>query len=155
MIQIGGSSLQNGDTPASGNTLWLDQTDGNGNLAGPDFFSTGGFGSFTLNGLGQAVVDAHGSPVLDAAGNPRFDPAILIAPGTALAPVAQGWRVAGGGAALSLVSATLPLPSERTPVKLNFNAAGVTDSQNNGQLSSGAISSSAPEPPSSPIRWEA
>jgi filamentous hemagglutinin len=129
LIQIGGSSLQNGDTLSSGDTLWLDPTGSNGSPTGPEFFSQGGFGSFTLSGLGKPVLDSSGNPVIDSAGNPEFMPAILIAPGTTIQPVAENWQAVNGANGLFLGATTLPLASSRTPINLNFNAPGVVDSE--------------------------
>ena len=132
LIQIGGTSLENGDTLATGNTLWLDPTDANGNVTGPDFFSQGGFGKFTLSGLGEPILDGSGNPVLDSAGNPEFMPAVLIAAGTQLDPVAASWQVVTGSGGNSYLQAvTLPLASERTPISFSFNAGGVNDSGTN------------------------
>jgi filamentous hemagglutinin len=128
LIQIGGSSLENGDTLATGDTLWLDPASGD-NPVGPEFFNQGGFGSFTLSGLGRAVVDSQGNPIIDSSGNPEFMPALLIAPGTAIQPVAENWQVVNSGNGFYLQATTLPLPSERTSVSLNFNAKGVSDSE--------------------------
>jgi filamentous hemagglutinin family protein len=128
LIQIGGDSLQNGDSTGSGQTLWLDATDSSGNLLEPEFFSQGGFGSFSLAGLGAPILSGA-NPVYDSAGNQEFMPAILIAAQAKVDPVAQSWRVVGSSGNFSLQSVTLPLASERTPVSLAFTAKGVTDSQ--------------------------
>ena len=106
LIQIGGTSLENGDT--SGDTLWLDQANG-----GPEFFSQGGFGTFTLDGLG-AVGSSAG----------QYLPAVLIAPGTAINPIAESWQAVVGQNTAYLISTTLPIPSERSAVSLNFGAGG-------------------------------
>jgi filamentous hemagglutinin len=134
LIQIGGNSLENGDTLGSGNTLWLDETTGAGSLAAPDFFSQGGFGTFALTGLGEAIVDPMGHPVIDASGNPEYMPAVLIAPGTTIDPVAQSWEAVTSSSSTYLAATTLPLPSERTPVSLNFNAPGVYNSTGGADL---------------------
>ncbi len=111
LVQLGGQTLLNSDPNVS--TLWLNQTDAQGNLL---FFSQGGFGSFKLTGLGD----------------PAFQniPAFLVAPGTLIDPIAQSWLTPldpNGGANVSLISGTYSLASQRSPVSLSFNAPGVSD----------------------------
>ena len=75
----------------------------------PDFFSEGGFSSFTLNALGT-----------------RGGAAITIAPGTVIAPVAQSLVAMPLAEGLDLRLMTLPA-EERAPVSLTFNAKGIRD----------------------------
>ncbi len=97
-IQIGGSSAGPG-------VLHL----------APEFFSAGGFGSFALTGYGAA-----------GALPGEFLPAVAIAPGTVIAPVAQGWLALTTATDVTLAPALLPV-GLRTPVSLTFAAPGVTD----------------------------
>jgi filamentous hemagglutinin len=120
LIQIGGSVLLNGDSTASGDTLWLDQTDISGNLLEPDFFSQGGFTSFTLNGIGEAVLDSGGNLT------GQYLPGTLIAPNTQIVPEAQGWQASFKGSQILFTTDLLPL-GLRTPVNLAFNDSGVKD----------------------------
>jgi filamentous hemagglutinin len=87
-------------------------------LLAPEFFNQGGFGSFTLNGLGAAT-----------AREDQFIPAVFIAPGTQITPVAQSLialpkEIAGEG--MRLVPIVKP-EGTRTPVSLSFGASGVSD----------------------------
>lgn len=99
LIQVGGS-------PLTSDTL----------LFQPEFFSQGGFGTFTLKGIGQATREDNG-----------FLPGLYIAPGTVIAPISQsivGVAYPGGGEALDLRPTWLPR-EDRTPVSLNFEAIHV------------------------------
>ena len=98
-------SIQIGGVAADENTLVL----------APEFFSTGGFGSFTLTGLGAA---------LDKAG--EFLPGIRVAAGTIVRPFAMNWDVLpfGENSAVQLVETTLP-QSQRTPVSISLAASSV------------------------------
>ncbi len=98
LIQVGGA-------PANPGVLSLS----------PDFFSQGGFGGFAIEGLGQAGATPD-----------SYLPAIVIAPNTAIAPVAQSWLAAGDDNNPVLSPALLPA-GIRTPVSLAFQATGVTD----------------------------
>ncbi len=101
LIQIGG-------TAAHANTL----------LLSPEFFSRGGFGSFTLTALGAATAQAE-----------TYLPSIVIAPGTIIEPVVKNWlalpRVPGTGG-LDLTPFERP-EALRTPASLSFLAPGVRD----------------------------
>jgi len=120
-IQIGGSTLLNGDTVASGNTLWLNSTDGSGNLLHPDFFSQGGFGTFTLNSIGQAKLDTNGNPTGE------YIPGTLIAANTSITPEALTLVAHTQGS--NVVFSVEPLPEgQRAPVSLNFGVSGAKDS---------------------------
>lgn len=106
-IQIGGSSALPG-------TLLLQ----------PDFFRTGGFTSYNLEGIGAA------SGLTAALGELQtYTPAILIAPGTTLAPVAENWLAIPNRAGSRTASLTpmLKEASLRTPVSLSFTALGADD----------------------------
>ncbi|MEI6534542.1 MAG: hypothetical protein WCN98_04315, partial [Verrucomicrobiaceae bacterium] len=101
LIQIGGNSLRP-------DVLQLT----------PDFFSEGGFASFTLNGLG-APGDQPDS----------FIPAIFIAPGTVIEPVVESLLAVPYGAGsrgASLVHVVKP-EGLRTPASLSFGALGIKD----------------------------
>src|SRR4029077_1276889 len=99
LIQIGGST-SNADTL----------------LLSPDFFSQGGFTAFTLTGLGAATGQQD-----------QFLPGVLIAPGTAITPVAQSLLAnldLNGPGTVTLTPTTLP-QGLRPPVSLSFRAPGV------------------------------
>ncbi len=83
----------------------------------PEFFNRGGFGSFTLAGLG-AQGDEPG----------EYLPAVVIAPGTVIAPYAQSlvaMPFTQGGKGIGLRVADKPV-GLRTPVSLHFSAPGVS-----------------------------
>jgi filamentous hemagglutinin family protein len=108
LIQIGGSSLENGDT--LGRTLWINQTDTQGNLS---FFDQGGFSSFALNGIG-----ANGA-------NPANPlPALLIASNAQIHPVAESLQAVLNGNSVVLEQVQLP-QGLRAPISLSFGATGV------------------------------
>jgi filamentous hemagglutinin len=114
LIQVGGDVLLNGDTTGSGRTLWLNETDAQGNLLEPDFFDQGGFTKFALTGVGAVGVGG------------QFLPAMLIAPGTTVDPVAETRLVSIDQTGLSYVTETLA-SGLRAPVSLAFNGVGARD----------------------------
>ena len=83
----------------------------------PDFFSRGGFTDFSLDGLG-----------LQDGGTDMFLPAVYIAPGTVVEPVAESYvLVPHGGPAGALSTQVVDKPAGlRSPVSLSFNAPGVS-----------------------------
>ncbi len=101
VIQIGGHS-------PSAKALSLD----------PDFFSEGGFASFTLIGLGEAT--GAGDEVI---------PGVSVAPGTIVEPAAASYVAdlnPPGAGSLSLRRVLKP-EGLRTPVSITLSAPGVTD----------------------------
>jgi len=105
LVRIGsGGALPSGTLP--GEVLNLD--------AG--FFSRGGFSSFSITGLGKAVNAASG----------EFLPAISIAAGTIIRPVAQGLISKNVRGVETLQTATLP-EGIRPPVDLAFIAPVTQD----------------------------
>ncbi len=94
--------VQVGGTPANAGTL----------LLAPAFFSQGGFTRFTLNGLAEAT--------------PQNVPALLVAPGTVLAPVAQSWLAQTDSGQVDLIPTLLPA-GVRQPVSLTLAAVRVPD----------------------------
>ncbi|HTB81769.1 MAG TPA: filamentous hemagglutinin family protein [Opitutaceae bacterium] len=130
LIQIGGTALLNGDT--SGNTLWLNATASDGSLLKPDFFSQGGFSSFSLTGLGATTTLAN-----------QYLPAIYIAPNTNIAPLVKNWLIRSDAAASNdiVLTPTLQPAGVRTPINLAFKTlpAGVTDFFNSTLLIRGDI----------------
>ena len=82
----------------------------------PEFFSSGGFTSFTMNALGEAVDAALG----------RFLPAIVIDPGTVIKPVAESWRSVRQGGTFALRPFVKP-EGLRTPVSLTFSSSATQD----------------------------
>jgi len=133
LIQVGGDTLQNGDTSGApvqetasvwgnGTTLWLDKT------GSPDFFSQGGFNSFTLTGLGLAPVTYTNGIASNADPN-ASDPGVVLAAGstgtTLIQPIAQNYQAMVEGDEVDMTTTTYPLASERAAVSLTFDAAGV------------------------------
>lgn len=95
LIQVGGTALH-------ADTLLLQ----------PDFFTKGGFSDYKLTGLGMATSTAG-----------QFLPAVYIAPGTAIAPVADTWVVANS---TQLETRVLRAPEGVRPVaNLELSAPGV------------------------------
>ncbi len=100
-------------------------TDPNTFLVSPGFFNLGGFGSFTLTGLGSPT------GTIDV-----YNPAVTIAAGTAITPVALSQFIDPNIAIndqLVLTQTLLP-QALRTPVSLSFKAPGVTDIFTSGTL---------------------
>lgn len=88
-------------------------------LLQPDFFSAGGFQSFTIRGLGIPIDVAQKLSL----------PAITVAPGTIIAPRVQSFTVASSGSAtdeIKLVPTILP-DGIRTGVAITLRAEGVED----------------------------
>lgn len=81
-------------------------------LLSPDYFSSGGFGSFSLTGLGLP-----GLPSI---------PAVGITVGTHIAPVVNGWRVVTGANGVK-PEPILLAEGLRKPASLTLAAPGVTD----------------------------
>ncbi len=92
----------------------------------PDFFSNGGFSTFSLQGLGRAQTDAQGNILTDGAGNTLFFPAVYVAPGTVVHPRVQEMQVAvsPGGYQSQIFT---PPAYENTPVSLTLAAIGISD----------------------------
>lgn len=85
----------------------------------PDFFSKGGFSSFSLAGLGAATTVSG-----------EYIPGVVIAEGTVIEPLAENYQVvpfSQGGRGLTMQPTLLPLAS-RAPVSVSFTAPGVRDS---------------------------
>jgi len=137
LVQIGGSTLLNGDGSTAplvsgeagvvdnGTTLWLDRA---GSSA--DFFGEGGFANFTIKGLGRVQTNGAGVDQFDASGNPVILPAVLVASGTTLDPVVQGFIASFSNGAPVLTPLTTAqenelLPSQRSALNLVLDAEGV------------------------------
>ncbi|MCE0521640.1 MAG: filamentous hemagglutinin family protein [Methylacidiphilales bacterium] len=131
-IQVGGTALANGDTsgaPAqesasvwgNGTTLWLDKA------GTPDFFSQGGFSSFSLTGIGLAPI-TYANGVATSVNPYSSTPGMFIASGTNLDPLVQNYVETLDSNGMDLVPTTNSLASQRTPVSLTFDASGVTAS---------------------------
>ncbi|MCB1077304.1 MAG: filamentous hemagglutinin N-terminal domain-containing protein, partial [Verrucomicrobiae bacterium] len=91
----------------------------------PEFFSQGGFSSFSITGIG-----------LPGSGTQDFIPGVNIVPGTRIRPVADSWLAiphAPWGRELQLVPFTKP-EGYRNPVSLAFKATGAADGFNAGLL---------------------
>lgn len=87
----------------------------------PDFFSEGGFTAFNITALGAAG-SIPGT----------YLPALTIAPGTQITPVAQSF-VAELGREITLAPLVAPL-GVRRPVSLSFAATGIVDQFNSNSL---------------------
>ena len=104
LVRIGSAGIAPGQASANGGTL----------LVSPEFFSEGGFSSFTLRGLG--TVD-HSAPGL------------LVASDTIIAPTVESLVAvpdSAGGTGLVLTP-TLSPEGVRSPVSLTLSAPGVRD----------------------------
>lgn len=97
-------------------------------LVQPDFFSTGGFASYTLIGLGVA---SDGTAI----------PEVLVTEGTVIAPVAQGLiAVPNSGAKSELTLRPFKYPvAMRPPVSIHLSAPGVTDTFTGGLVNRGDV----------------
>lgn len=84
----------------------------------PEFFTRGGFASFTLNGLGGAS---------SGGGADQFLPAIAIAPDTFIRPVSESWLAAPGIGGGQILQRFLKPEGLRPPVSLAFGATGTKD----------------------------
>ena len=113
-LNLGGSlSIQAPSVQVGGQTAKPDAL-----LVDPQFFTMGGFGSFTLTGLGAPT------GVIDV-----YSPAVTLVAGTVIEPVALSQFINPGvalGDQLVLTQTLLP-QALRTPVSLTFRAPGVTD----------------------------
>lgn len=98
-------------------------------LLAAEFFSSGGFSTFTLAGLGQTTGTTG-----------VFSPAVTIAAGVNIEPVVQSW-VAVLNSQQSGVTLTPQVLTEgvRNPVTLNFETAGVRDELGGALLVRGEI----------------
>lgn len=89
-------------------------------LLSPEFFSEGGFSSFTLIGLGEDP--GTGTP-------DEYLPGIVIAPGTVIEPVVQSLLAVPyvwGQNSVTMVPIVKPV-GLRSPVNLTFRAPGIKD----------------------------
>lgn len=99
-------------------------------LLQPSFFRTGGFTSYSLTGIG-----APAGPLTDSRIDDYF-PAIAVAPGTQIDPVAESWRAIPyfGETEGVRLEATL-LPAElRSPTSIELIAQGADDTRSSGNL---------------------
>ena len=90
-------------------------------LLAPEFFSSGGFASFSVSGLGATTAQAD-----------QYVPGVFIAPGTVIAPVAQSRLLASNSTANALTTTVQPV-GVRAPVSLSFAAPGVRDPFNSAK----------------------
>jgi hypothetical protein len=107
LIQVGGS-------PRLAGTLLLQ----------PDFFRQGGFTSYALEGIGA------GSAEMAPPGGPDpYAPAVTIAPGLLIEPVAESWLAIPhpAGAEEVALQPLLKPAGLRSPVNLSFSAIGGDD----------------------------
>ncbi|MFZ4588334.1 MAG: hypothetical protein ACOYNG_05020, partial [Terrimicrobiaceae bacterium] len=105
LVRIGGAGTLPSGVEA-GELLQLD----------PEFFSRGGFSSFSIAGLGKAVDAAKG----------EFLPAVSIAPGTVIRPIIQSHIATNIRGVETLQPLTLP-EGIRSPVNLSFTAPVTQD----------------------------
>jgi filamentous hemagglutinin len=92
-------------------------------LLSPNFFNRGGFTGFSINGLGAATNRVD-----------EYLPAVVIAPGVTIAPVAQNLIAAPDAADVIELTPTVLPQGLRTPVNLAFGATGVVDILRGGIL---------------------
>lgn len=107
LIRIGGSAVYP-------NTLLLQ----------PDFFRQGGFTSYRLTGIGAAIGEfSEGTPLL-------YAPAISLAEGTRIKPLAENWLATstGLGAGRVVLSPTVRPQGLQSPVSISLIATGFNDS---------------------------
>ncbi len=99
-------------------------------LLAPEFFSTGGFGSFSLTGIGVAP----GSPGPDV-------PEVYVSPGTVVDAVAQSFlAIPHPSASTQLTLDAMEKPvGQRTPVSIELNSPGVSDYFSGGLIVRGAV----------------
>jgi filamentous hemagglutinin len=105
LIQIGGSSLANGD--GQNYTLWLQ--DG--------FFSEGGFTEYNLRGLGLENPNVAGT----------YLPAVLVVAGTEVSPLVRNYSAKKDVDGYYALEAELLPELVRAPVNLTLQALGVSD----------------------------
>jgi len=111
LVQIGGSATSQVALLPGGDTAPVDTL-----LLVPEFFSTGGFTSFTINGLGAVNPDGG------------FIPAVTIAPEIKIYAQAESFIADLGahGESASLRPMLLP-DGMRSPVSLSFGASALRD----------------------------
>ena len=93
-------------------------------LLAPDFFSRGGFTTYTIAGIGAP------SDAIPAPGEPEsYRPAITIAPGTALDAIAEtlAFQAPAKNSTGLRLSPVLREAGLRTPVSISFSASGADD----------------------------
>ena len=107
-LSIAAPLIQIGGAPTNPNTL----------LLSPDFFSSGGFTSYSLSGFGARIGNTN-----------QFLPGMLVTAGLQVAPVVSRWVAVPftQGTTGVMFKTVLPPEGVRTPVKLSFTSSGVTD----------------------------
>lgn len=97
-------------------------------LVQPEFFSTGGFTTYSLSGLG-------------AASGESTVPELLVTEGTVIAPVVQSLiAIPNPGFESDLVLGLIQYPvAQRAPVSIQLSAPGVTDSFTGGLVNRGDV----------------
>ncbi|WP_395749991.1 filamentous haemagglutinin family protein [Prosthecobacter sp.] len=106
-LSLQAPAIQVGGTTSDSSTL----------LLAPEFFSQGGFSSFSMTGLGQTTSTVG-----------VFSPAVFIAPGTSIQPVVQSWVAVlnSQGQGVTLTPQTL-VEGVRSTARLSFSAHSVLD----------------------------
>ncbi len=114
-LNLQASLIQIGGTPQFPNTLLLQ----------PDFFRQGGFTNYNLTGFGAPLDE-----IPDVGQPTPYAPAIAIAPGAVIAPVAENWLAIPHqpGSDKVVLRPTLKEVGQRSPVSLSFTALGSDDS---------------------------
>ena len=113
-LTVQATAIQVGGTPSFPNTLLLQ----------PEFFRQGGFTSYALEGIGAPSDEPFGP-----GGPDPYAPAITIAPGTLIAPVAERLLALPnqlGSREIVLQRQLLPA-GQRSAVDLSFTALGADD----------------------------
>lgn len=91
-----------------------------------DFFSQGGFSSFTLDGIGRAETGANGSTLTDSAGNTLYYPAVYVAPGAQIYPRVQEMEITPDVSGFQS-EVVAPFAYQVTPASLTLRATGATN----------------------------
>lgn len=114
VLTVQTSLIQVGGTPRFPGTLLLQ----------PDFFRQGGFTSYALEGIGARSAEAA-----PPGGPEPYAPAVTIAPGLLIEPVAESWLALPhpAGAGEVVLQPMLKPAGLRSPVSLSFAALGGDD----------------------------
>ena len=112
-LSLSAPSVQIGGTTSDPDTL----------LLSPDFFSSGGFNSYSIAGLGAPSAQPD-----------RYTPGILITPGTQIQPIVVSRLLASSATSPQDALSTQVQPAGvRSPVNLSFSAPGVRDIYNSAK----------------------
>jgi len=105
-LTLSAPAIQIGGVPGHPDVITLD----------PEFFNTGGFGSFSLSGIGIATGTSG-----------EYIPGVNITAGTVIEPKAMGWLASSPDAGDFTLTPVLREEGVRTPVSLSFSASGANN----------------------------